>query len=363
MARLKWRVLMALVATWLAARAAVALDMPLVGGIAALGFGFAVTGIAAPRFLRAARKGRNRMFAVILAGMAAAEALFQAGSFGLIDDGEPRGILLMLDLLTVMMLQMGGRVIPAATAGALQRRGIALKNRVQPRVEAAIAVAMLAMTLADQSSRFARVDGTFAACAATLAAVRMLRWRGWLVRGEPSLSGLHSAYAWLVCGLALRAGATLGAAIPVMAGIHALGIGGMGTITTVIMLRTTVSREPGRHIPSRWIGAVAVLIGGAALLRIVAAFTGAAGGMIGAAFAWTLGLLLALGLALRLLLPRGLARARCAKPPPSRRRLSHARWPGGGARSRPAPGLPASSLRQSSALRCRCISRTRALAA
>jgi uncharacterized protein involved in response to NO len=311
LARLRWQTLAALIAAWLAARAGLALGNPAVGAIGALGFVLAVAGIAAQRFLRAARKGRNRVFAVILLAMAAAETLFQAGTLGLLGDGEQRGILLMLDLLTLIMLQMGGRVIPAATAGALQRRGIELKNRVQPRLEAAIAVAMLAMMLADQIPGLARVGGIAAACAAALAAVRMARWRGWLARGDPALTGLHVAYAWLVCGLALKAGAALGAEIPAMAGVHALGIGGLGTMTTVMMLRTTITRESAKHgFPPRIAAIIVALIAVAALLRIVGTFLSGPGWLIGAAAAWTVALLLALAVTCRTMLAGPLVRAR-----------------------------------------------------
>jgi uncharacterized protein involved in response to NO len=123
LARLSRRFLAILVAAWLAARLAPPLGWPLLGGIASLAFVTVVSGTAAWPFLRAARKGRNRAFAAILLGIAVAELAYQAGAAGVLAGGEARGLLLMQDLLTLLLLQMGGRIIPAATAGALARRG------------------------------------------------------------------------------------------------------------------------------------------------------------------------------------------------------------------------------------------------
>jgi uncharacterized protein involved in response to NO len=252
-----------------------------------------VAAIAARRFLRAARKGRNRMFAVMLIGMGAAEALFQAGVSGAVGDGEWRGILLMLDLLSFIMLQMGGRVIPAATAGALQRRGIALQNRVQPRVETAVGAGMVAMILADQLPVASPLVGIAAGFTAALAGFRLLRWRGWTTWRQPDLFALHVGYGWLVVGLALRAAAALLPPMPIMAGVHAVSIGALGTLTTTMMLRTGAARD-GKHVPSGRIGVVTAFITVAALLRILSASTGSPAGIIAAASFWTAALLAAL---------------------------------------------------------------------
>jgi uncharacterized protein involved in response to NO len=291
--RLDRRVLAALVAGWLGARLAPPLGWPLIGGTASLAFMAAPGGIAAWRFLRAARKGRNRLFAVILLGMVAAEALFQAGSAGLLADGEARGVRLMLDLLTLMLLQMGGRLIPAATAGALARQGRILRDRVQPSVEAALGAAMLAIILADQVPALARAGGFAALAAAGLALLRLGRWQGWRLRGPPDLIGLHLGYGWLVLGLGLKAAASLGAAFPAVAGTHALAVGALGTLTVIVMLRTAAAREGGAALLPKPTVAIVALISAAAGARILATLAAAPAFLPVAASAWSIGLALA----------------------------------------------------------------------
>lgn len=285
------RLLAGLVAMWLLARLALAIGWPVLGGIAALGFTWGVTGLAAARFLRGARKGRNRIFVVLLLGMGAAEALFLAGGTGLLDGGAWRGILLMLDLVSLIMLQMGGRVIPAATAGALHRRNLVLRDRVQPWVETAIGAAMLVVVLGDQLPALAGLGGEAGLLAAILAGLRLLRWRGWLIWRSVPLAALHLGYVWLVVGLGLKAAAAFLPGLPLMAGIHALGIGALGCLTVTMMLRTDATRQRSGPMPSRRIAWAVMLLSLAGALRIAAAFDGNQHGFWAAAGFWTAAIL------------------------------------------------------------------------
>jgi uncharacterized protein involved in response to NO len=92
---------------------------------------------AASLFLPAAKKASNRMFAPIFAGFLLAELLYRGGGVGLIPEGERLGLTLAVDFVNLLLVLMGGRVIPAATAGALHRRGQQLQSRVQPHLERA----------------------------------------------------------------------------------------------------------------------------------------------------------------------------------------------------------------------------------
>lgn len=294
LARVDRRVLAALVVAWVVARLAPPLGWPGAGGAAALGFAWGVTGVTAARFLRAARKGRNQNFVVVLLGMGGAATLFQAGTAGLIEDGEWRGILLMLDLVALIMLLMGGRVIPAATAGALQRRKLVLRNRVQPWVETLLAACMFIMAVADQVPVLSRLAGVAALLAAILAGFRLLRWRGWLVWRVFDLAALHLAYAWLVVGLGLKGAAGLLAWLPVMAWVHAIGIGALGILTVTMMLRTNETRLRSDRLPAGRIACIAVLMTLAGSLRIEAAFSGYQQGIWAAAGLWTAAVLVAM---------------------------------------------------------------------
>jgi uncharacterized protein involved in response to NO len=79
----------------------------------------------------------------------------------------------------------------------------------------------------------------------------LLRWRGWLMWRVFDLAALHLAYAWLVAGLALKAAAALLPGFPVMADIHAIGIGVLGILTVTMMLRRNETGRRSDRVPSR----------------------------------------------------------------------------------------------------------------
>jgi uncharacterized protein involved in response to NO len=287
LARLERGWLALLVALWLLARLAPL--WPLLGGAASLGFTLALAGLGAARFLRAARKGSNRAFAVILLAFALGDALALASRLGAgVASGS--GLRLGLDLLVLLMLQMGGRIIPAA-AGALYRRGEVLATRVQPRLERALAALMAVLILADLAG-LTRLAGGAAGLAAILAVIRLLRWRPWKVAREAELLGLALGYAWLVAALALKAAADGLGLLPRILADHALGVGALGTLTLVMMVRTAAGRA--RRAPGRELPAIIALVSGAALLRLWGAQSGSPAAIAAAAALWAL----AFGLAL-----------------------------------------------------------------
>jgi uncharacterized protein involved in response to NO len=289
LARVTRHQLLALLVAWLVARLAPLSGATLVGAVGGLSFVALLAATGAARFLHGAKKGRNRVFALVLLGFALAEALYQAGALGFLADGEARGDALALDLLTLLMLQMGGRLIPAATAGALHRRGkrLEIENRVQPAVETGLTLLMVLVMLGDQVAALSIAAGGAAVLAAALTALRLARWRTLEIRRIPDLLGLHLGYGWLALGLALKGAAFITMSVPAAAGDHALGVGAMGTLTLVVMARTAATRRiPNAAMPPI-IGLVAGLLGLAALLRVLGTFTPAPLPIWSAGTAWS----------------------------------------------------------------------------
>lgn len=287
LARIRRHMLIVLLATWSLARIAMPLGSPILGGVAAFAFVTLLAVIGGSGFLRSAKQMRNAVFGVVLIGFAAAEATYQAGVLGLLEHGEARGLRLALDLLTLLMLQMGGRVIPAATAGALLRRGQHLPDRVQPRLEAAIGGLMAIVIVAGQIEGWETLAGAARLMAAALALVRLGRWQSWKIAAIPDLAALHLGYAWLGIGLALTGAGPFIESGWSMAGIHALGIGALGTLTLTMMARTAATRRRlGDGLPKS-ILLVAVLLAVAALLRIAAALDGPSAFLYASAASWT----------------------------------------------------------------------------
>ncbi|NMM27313.1 MAG: NnrS family protein [Glaciimonas sp.] len=258
---------LALLATlWLAGRIAVWLApwLPL-ATVAAFDCALfpAVALMVGPQLLRA----KNRLYLLllpVLAGLFAANIAFHLGSasFGL-----------RLAIYSIMLLYVlkGGVLIPVFTGNALRekKRGDDIPLFFGLDVLAAVSIVVLAGL--DLAALPARWTGLAAAAACLIHALRLARWRGWLVMDAPLVFVMHLGYAWLVVALGLKAAADLAGAVPESAWLHAFTVGALGMMMMGLMTRV-VLRHTGRPLilPPAIVAAFALMFA-AALLRVSAA--------------------------------------------------------------------------------------------
>jgi uncharacterized protein involved in response to NO len=258
-----------LLALWAAARAAF---LVLPASLLSVALNSAFAGLlalqVAPRLFGSAKKLRNQALPAILAGLCIAavswELSYRSGS------GAPtRAVVLLFALL---MLFMGGRIIAPTVAGQLHRQGRPLDARVQPRLEGALllagAIALLGLAVPSSPS----FSGMGAAAAGVLAAVRLVRWKLWSLRGRPDLLCLACGYAWLSAGLVAFGAALLSGRLE-SAAIHLITVGALGTLTFNVMALSW--KLKARRSPEE--GSVAIvlgtsLLGAAAAARVAGAF-------------------------------------------------------------------------------------------
>ncbi|MCP1615125.1 uncharacterized protein involved in response to NO [Azospirillum lipoferum] len=283
--------LMAAVAvlSWLAGRLALLAGLPPAIALPlCLAYPVLLFAVAGLPFLRTSRSGHNAVFGPLIGAFLLAEALFRADELGLVSNsGGPIGLLLIATLL----LTMGGRVIPAATAGALRRQGITLSHRVQPRLEA-LGIAGAALCLLSAAAGLLPALGAAgAAMAGASALLRLARWKPHLLLRRPEIASLHLGYLCLGAGWLLTAGATL-SDLPPATGWHLLGIGALGILASAMMIRTTLQREaePERFPPAATVAVTLIAL--AATLRVAAACWPSMTLLAAAAAFWTLGQLL-----------------------------------------------------------------------
>ena len=250
---------------WLLGRAAAWGEWGGIGGIAAgLAFPAILFLLGGLPFWRAARTARNMVFAPLLAGFAAAEALIIGGR-------GHGGVSLAFDLVAMLILVMGGRLISGGMAGLVAREdGPRLFDRTQRGLEW---ICVGGLTLAAAAHAFNLPDAVASAgyvAAASAAAIRQIRWRPGLALADRSLGPLHLGYGFLIVGLAATALAAWSDAWPAADTFHLATIGGLGVITTGMMLRTHHIRE--RHPPPfpRMAWPVAITLVAAAILRAAA---------------------------------------------------------------------------------------------
>lgn len=265
------RMLMLMFGLWLAGRAAMwstALVQPALPFFLDLAF-LPVLGFAAARQLAVQPALRNAIFLSLILAFFSGNLLFHLGRLDLFDGGMETGVKLGLGTLIVMIVVIGGRVIPAFTTNALRRRGVP-EDRLPVR-RAPIDLAALVLSAAVFGFQAFALDdaliGWTAAGAGAANALRLAGWRSLATLSEPIVWVLHLGYAWIVAGFTLLATALLLGHGSEYGALHAFGTGAAGTMILAVMSRAALGHTGRAVAASRPLVAAFVLVSVAALLR------------------------------------------------------------------------------------------------
>jgi uncharacterized protein involved in response to NO len=180
-------------------------------------------------------ESRNLLFLPLLAALWTANFFVHAELLGLVPNLARKGIFLGLDLIVLLIVVMGGRVIPFFTERALP--GVVMKR--WSIIEWLAPLSVIMFLLAD----FFFADSfLFASLAALVACANGIRLSGWYTHRYwrvPLLWILHLGYGWIVMGFFLKVGAALGA-VPPQFTVHAFTVGGIGVLTLGMMARVSL---------------------------------------------------------------------------------------------------------------------------
>lgn len=262
--------LLALAGLWLAGRllmlGADALP-PIAVAAVDLAFLPALAAALAPSLWRA-RAWRNLGLIGLLSVIALANLGVHLQALGVLTGGAELGYRLGLGAVVLMMVIVGGRVVPAFTRNALPRLGVrdwAWAGRL------AIALTALHLMCVVLPLGPGATGGVILA-AAVANGIRMMPWRSFGTRGMPILWVLHLGYAWIVAGLALSGAAALASWVPPSAGTHALAVGAVGTLTLGMMSRVALGHTGRALTVGSPIVLAYVLVTLATASRMAAAF-------------------------------------------------------------------------------------------
>lgn len=279
--------LMALFGLWVAGRLAMLIDAEgLVGTAVALTF-LPVLAAVVWREVAAAGNRRNLPVCLLVTTLAVAQILFLLGP-------AEAGLRLGFATAAMMILLIGGRIIPSFTTNWLNKRGAAavpVPFGRGDKVVLAVSLAALAVWVTwPEGPAAAGLLGT--AAAANL--WRLSRWRGGATMAEPLLLVLHLAYVWLPLGFALLALSTVVPALVLpQQALHALGAGGIGLMTLAVMTRASLGHSGRALTADRATTLAFVLIFLSAAARVAADWTAAPTLLLHlSAAAWTAGFLL-----------------------------------------------------------------------
>jgi uncharacterized protein involved in response to NO len=198
--------------------------------------------VAIARPILRARQTRNLAFPLMLAMLTLANLLVHAEWLGLAQTASA-GFSLAIFMVVLMMVVLGGRVIPSFTDNKLRTRARRWKW-VEWLAPASVLATLVALLVQPLSALTALI-------AAIAAAIHGIRLAGWHTREYwrvPLLWALHLGYGWIVVGFALTALAALGVTALSLA-LHAFTAGAIGTLTLGMMARVSLGHT-GRLLES-----------------------------------------------------------------------------------------------------------------
>jgi len=226
-----------------------------------------------PRF-SAAKKWRNKMVGplILLICLLALAFWFSSSLYSPIAAWLPGPIPLMQSAivgLLLLMTFMGGRLIAPAVAGTLEKKGIPLEARVQPRIEGLLILVLGSSIFLMAFPAANLLTGSLLIAAAALIAIRTLRWKLWYCLERADLLVLALGYMWLAIGALCTGIALMQGWLPAAA-LHLITTGALGTLSTSIMLRLAWQRSHRKPPPASEVFPIAALLAIAAISRFIA---------------------------------------------------------------------------------------------
>ena len=254
--------LMALAALWVVGRVIVLTPFALAATIVNAAFPVAIA-LAVGIPMWRSRNLRNYFFAGLLVLMGVLIIALYLALQGDISLSPSLGLRLALGVVLLIMVVMGGRVIPMFT-----NNGVTGSNATRNvYVEKLALSAVILLFAADLLQWPSAVIAIIALSGALVHGVRLALWKPWRTSATPLVWILHAAYAWIVLHLLLRWLSALDLLAESYA-THALTIGAIGGLTLGMMTRTARGHTGRPLVAGGAELAMFLLIQGAALVRV-----------------------------------------------------------------------------------------------
>lgn len=264
--------LIVLVSLWVAGRVAIWLSAFLpVWLVAVLDLAFIPALFSLVIFALSKRwSKRNLIFIPILALLFFGNVLVHGELLGWFSDSLSTGHRLTLDTALLLIVLIGGRVIPAFTTNALRNSGHSQLPISRKPVEALAIGSMVALLIANAVDAPSLWVGSIALSAAVFHFIRLSGWRGLATLDRPIVWILHLGYLWLIFGFALIGIAAFSDILSEVTALHALTVGAIGSLTVGVLTRAGLGHTGRKVIASVPMITAYLLISAAAALRVLA---------------------------------------------------------------------------------------------
>ncbi len=264
----------ALAGLWLAGRVGLLLSAylpPLLAPLIDLSF-IAILALIIAREIIAGKNWRNLKILIILALIGGANGAFHYEAYTTAGfDGY--GIRAGVALIIMLIMVVGGRIIPSFTRNWLMRQP---KGRLPAAMDgfdkAALVLSGAALLLWVALPEFAATRPV-AALAGSLNFIRLFRWAGWRTVREPLVVILHIGFFFIPLGfLTIAAGELLpgwhrASQIP-----HAFSAGAIGLVTLAMLTRTSLGHSGRPLTANKTVASIYTLVLLGVLTRIAGEF-------------------------------------------------------------------------------------------
>jgi uncharacterized protein involved in response to NO len=175
-----------------------------------------------------------------------------------------------LNLVILVALIIGGRIIPLFTRNAVGDESI----RSSAMVNRLVIAGAVAVLVANVVAPLSLVVGVLDVAVGALVVLRMKNWGTFQTVRSPILWVLHLGHLWIAVGLILRGATALGlGAMPTLA-THVLTVGAIGTLTLGMMSRVALGHTGRPLVVARGVavafGLVTVAVFARAIIPILA---------------------------------------------------------------------------------------------
>jgi len=218
-----------------------------------------VLALVLARPLWRAKSKRNYGFVVLLALLGGVNLLFHLRPLLRLQT-----MTVAVEVVTVFLVVMGGRVIPAFTRNALPRARVVSRRWL----DALAIVASVAFPIA-QGSGWGLATDVIALVAGAANLARLVGWDPLATRKTPILWVLHLGYLWIGLGYLMLGLARWLSVFAGSAPLHALTVGALGTLTLGMMARVSLGHTGRELVVARATSVAFVMLTVAAVMRVI----------------------------------------------------------------------------------------------
>jgi uncharacterized protein involved in response to NO len=211
-----------------------------------------------------AKQWSNFIFVPLLLTMAAANLVVHLGALDIINASNVMGSRMMLYLVVLLIVIMGGRVIPFFT-----ERGVnGVMTKKWNLIEHLSPLSVILVAIADVFYGDKVITGYLALIAAIIQFIRLSGWYSNKIWDVPLVWILQIAYSWFIVGFILKASVIFNLNISLFS-YHAFTVGGIGIMTLGMMARVSLGHTGREMKLNSGMVLAFILINIAAILRVV----------------------------------------------------------------------------------------------